>query len=151
MVVKKVIRDSFEFVKNTGKQAGKIVPDVLGGMLEQAVKGGSQSAAQKQQAAQQMQQQTTSYKQKDEEELKKTRDALAALQRMQRTFSPKQKPAPRPYEATISEEEQRKAAATEAQKKQPLAVPVSKQTRGMLFGKRKIKGSEGMVKDTRVG
>lgn len=154
MPIKKIIShvasDSFEMVKDTVKQAGKIPIDVAGGMMEQAVSGGQQTAAQKQQSQQQVQQKAAGYKQKDEEELKKTRDALNQLKRMQNMYAPKPQQTPRLYEATIEDEERKKAAQVEAQKKQPLAVPTSKQTRGML-GKKKTKGSEGMVKDTRVG
>jgi len=151
MAVKQVIGGTFEFIKDTGKQAGKIVPDVLGGMLEQAVKGGQQTPAQKQQVQQQMQQKTQQHKEKDEEELKKTRESLAGLRAMQAQFAPRKQVPPSVYEQNIQEEERKKAQQVEAQKKQPLNIPTSKQARGMLFGKKKTKGSEGLAKDTRVG
>ncbi|MBI4067517.1 hypothetical protein HY407_03965 [Candidatus Gottesmanbacteria bacterium] len=155
MPVKRIIGGSLEFIKDTAKKGAQIAPDILGGMLEQAVKGSQQTPAQKQQAAQQMQQKQTQHQQKDEEELKKAREALAQLQKMQKTFAPKPQQAPRPYEATISDMEQKKAQEVEAlkrQQSQALPVPMSKQSRGMLFKKKKVnKGSEGLVKDTRVG
>ena len=71
------------------------------------------------------------------------------------------RPAPqkqelRPYEQTKKEEEEKKAMAIEAQKKQSaqMQVPTGKQQRGMLFGGRKKqapKGFEGLQKDTKVG
>lgn len=150
MSVKKIIGGTFEFAGETAKKSAQVVPDVLGGMLEQAVKGGQQTAAQKQQAAKQMQQKTTDFKKKDEEELKKARESLAQLRRMQSQFAPKKQLEQRPYEAKIQEEEKKKAEEVEAQKTKPLVIPTSVQARGML-GKKKAKGSEGMVKDTRVG
>ena len=53
--VKRIIGGTFEFIKDTAKQGAAIPKDVLGGMLEQAVKGVQQTPAQKQQAQKQAQ------------------------------------------------------------------------------------------------
>ncbi|OGG14608.1 hypothetical protein A2773_02365 [Candidatus Gottesmanbacteria bacterium RIFCSPHIGHO2_01_FULL_39_10] len=153
--VKRIIGGTFEFIKDTAKQGAAIPKDVLGGMLEQAVKGVQQTPAQKQQAAkqaqQQMQQNAQQHKVKDEEELKKTREALAGLRAMQTQFAPRKQAPPSIYEQNMQELEKKKAQQVEAGKKQPMAVPTSKQSRGMLFAKKKPKGSEGLTKDSKVG
>ncbi|MBI2611154.1 hypothetical protein HYW54_00220 [Candidatus Gottesmanbacteria bacterium] len=162
MGVKKIIRDSFEFVKDTAKQGAKIPPDLFGGMIEQAIKGPKLTSAQqqqqqvKQQAQMQLQKQGEDFKTKDEEELKKAREKLEQLRRMQAMYATRQEQKLRPYEETIQDKERQKAQEVEAQKKkvsQQLPVMTTKPKRGSLFGflKRKIKGSEGLVKDTKVG
>lgn len=150
MAVKRIIGGTFEFIKDTGKQAGKIVPDILGGMIEQAVQGGQQTPAQKQQANQQMQQKAAQVKKSDEEELKKARMALVGLKAMQSQFAPKKPNGPTIYEQNIQDLERKKAQQVEAQKNKPFVIPVSKQSRGMM-GMKKAKGSEGLTKDTKVG
>lgn len=159
MAVKQIIRDSFEFFKDTGRQAGKLVPDLLGGMFEQAIKGPKQTSGQTQankQAQQALQLKKDEFKTKDGEELKKAREKLEQLRRMQTTYAPRQEQELRPYEQNIQDLERKKAMAVEVQKKkisQQLPVINQKPKRGSLFGflRRKPKGMEGLVKDTKVG
>ena len=60
-----------------------------------------------------------------------------------------------PYEQSMKDLEQKKAAEVEARKKQQASAPApsGKQPRGMLFGKKKSggKGFEGLAKDSKVG
>ena len=156
MAVKQIISDSFEFIKETGQKAGQIVPDVFGGMLEQAVHGPKQTSAQKQQAKQKAQaqiaQKQNDFAKKDEEELKKQREKLEALRRMQATYAPRPAQEKRPYEATIADMERKKAMEAEMQKRQAagqIITPSSKPNRGMR--KQKAKGMEGLAKDTKSG
>ncbi len=156
MAVRQILRNTFEFIKETTNKGAQIVPDVASGMWEQAVKGGQLSAAQKQQIQQQQQQQISQKAQQhqvtDESDLKKTREALAQLQRMKQQWAPKGPPTLRPYEQTVQNMERTKAIAVENHKKSStVAAPTSVQPRGMLFGKRKTKGIEGFAKDTKIG
>jgi len=97
-------------------------------------------------------------KELSEEEKKKMEDAKKVIQAaIPAHLRPGPKPAePRPYEASIQEEERKKAMQVEMQKKQAQATvqaPQGKQQRGSLFARKKktTKGFEGLVKDAKVG
>ena len=137
-----------ELIKGTVKGTAKVVPDILGGMIEMTTK----SSATGQKTQQQYQQKVADYKKQDEEDLEKVRRSLI------RTTPPHMRPstkpqALRPHEAKLREEEQKKAMIVEAQKKQqqPLAAPTGKKQTGWFFARKKTKGTEGMIKDTKIG
>ncbi|MBM3284013.1 hypothetical protein FJY90_07290 [Candidatus Gottesmanbacteria bacterium] len=138
-----------ELIKGTVKGTAKVAPDIIGGMIEMATK----SAANPQKTQQQYQQKVQEYKKKDEEELEKIRNSLVTSTPAHLRPLPKSPPL-RPYEARLREEEQKKAMMVEAQKKQqqqPIGIPAGKKKTGWFFNRKKTKGSEGLVKDTKIG
>lgn len=159
MSVPKVIRDSFEFISDTAKPLG----DIAAGIPEQLIKGRQMTKQQQQQSNQQKQQQTqqnqqkiNEHKQQDEKELEKTRAALEQMKIMRSIYeSPKKQEEPRVYDKLREEERQRALQTAQAQKilaRKKLPETGSVQARGMLGKRRqKVKGMEGLVKDTKVG
>jgi hypothetical protein len=78
---------------------------------------------------------------KKQEQAQKDKDKQVQLRTYLQSVAPHLRPSqqqagPRAYEATIQDEEKKKAQAVEAQKQQPFSQPTSKQARGML-GKKK--------------
>lgn len=154
--VKKVITGGLEFVKDSAKQLAQTVsPDALARQaLGQPPKSevtdylrnlGKDLTPEE---LEKKKKELESDEQKKLEEARKTiKSATPAHMRL-----PQKPTAPKPYEA-IAAEEKKKAKEVEAMKKQPqpLFTPAGKQPRGMLFGKRKVKGFEGLQKDTKVG
>lgn len=157
--VKKIITGGLEFVKDSAKQLAQTVsPDA---MVKQALgqppksefsdylkKLGPDLSPSELEAKKQ------EFQTDEEKKLAEARNALKAA------IPDHMKPVQRqktlgPYELAVQEEERKKAQRVEAMKKspQPLSQPTSKQSRGMLFGKKKSanKGFEGMQKDTKVG
>lgn len=156
--VKKIITGGLEFVKDSAKQLAQTVsPDA---MLKQALgqpqKNEFSEYLKKQGpdlTPEEMEKKKLEYAESEQKKLDDARNVIkAAIPDHMRL--PQKPQAPRPYEALIQEEERKKAQQVEAMKKgpQPLSMPTSKQTRGMLGGKRKTqKGFEGLQKDTKVG
>lgn len=158
--VKKIISSGFEVLRDSAKQlADTVAPGVL---IEQALgkPGGSevtdylQKIGDPELKGEKLQEKQRELKEKEQKELEEARKLLQAAVPAHMKLPPKP-PGLRPYEVTIQEEEQKKAQAIEAAKKnlQPLAMPSSKQARGMLFAKKKSggKGFEGLAKDTKTG
>ena len=157
--VKKIITGGLEFVKDSAKQLAQTVgPDAL---VKQAL--GQQKNSEftdylknlgPDLTPEEIEEKKKEIKSDEEKKLEEARNAIKAAIPDHMKLLPKQ-PSSRPYEATIQEEERKKAQQVEAMKKssQPLATPTSKQARGMLFGKKRSanKGFEGMQKDTKVG
>lgn len=145
-IVKKIGEESAEFIKDSARQVGKTISPTE--MLKQAT--GTQNnefsdylknLSDKDLTPQQLELKQKEQTRKDEEEAKKLRLFLQSTPTHLRSA---QKPeAPRPYEAAM-EQERKKAEAVEAQKKQqqPLSMPTSKQSRGMLGAKKKPKSSD---------
>lgn len=157
--VKKIIIGGLEFVKDSAKQLAQTVsPDALvkqalgqqtGNEFTDYLKGLGPNLS-----PEEMEKKKKEYADDEQKKMEEARNLIkAALPAHMRL---PQKPAiPGPYEAAIQEEERKKAQQVEAQKKnpQPLSTPISKQTRGMLGGKKRSanKGFEGMQKDSKVG
>lgn len=157
--VKKIITGGLEFVKDSAKQLAQTVsPDTL---VKQAL--GQQTNSEftdylkglgPNLSPEGMEKKKKEYADDEQKKMEEARNLIkAALPDHMRL---PQKPAtPGPYEAAIQEEERKKAQQVEAQKRnpQPLSMPTSKQTRGMLGGKKKSanKGFEGLQKDSKVG
>ncbi len=157
--VKKIITGGLEFVKDSAKQLAQTVsPDEL---LRQALGQQPQNEftdylkkVGKDLTPEEMAKKKSEFQTEEQRKLEEARKVIKAAMPAHMRPS-QQQPAPRPYEVSVQEEERKKAQQVEAVKKtpQPLAMPVSKQSRGMLFGKKKSvnKGFEGMQKDTKVG
>lgn len=157
-IIKTTLEEGVEFVKDSASQVGKAISPVE--MLKQAT--GTQHSeitdylrnlSDKDLTPQQLEMKKKEQLLKDEEEAKKLRLFLNSTPDHLRP-SPKQQPI-RAHEATIQDEERKKAHAVEAQKKQAqqsVGMPVSKQTRGMLGAKRKPKSSDFEVgKNIKIG
>jgi len=157
--VKKIIEGGLEFAKDSAHQLTKTISP--GEMIKQAL--GQQPKNEfteylktvgKDLTPEEYEKKKQEYENNAKKEEEEARKVIAAALPAHMRLPPKQKEL-RPYEKMLQEEEQKKAEAAEIRKKQPqpLAMPTSKQSRGMLFGKRKSanKGFEGMQKDTKVG
>ncbi len=157
--LKKIITGGFEIVKDSAKQLAKTISP--GEMVKQAL--GQQQASEftdylknisPDLSKEDLEKKKKELSEDDQKKLEEARRKLFNTIPPHMRVQPKP-PGLRPYEATIQEEERKKAQAVEAQKKQPqpMATPSGKQPRGMLFGKKKTggKGFEGLAKDTKVG
>lgn len=157
--LKKIIEGGLESTNDSVKQLARTVsPDAL---VKQAL--GQQQKNEfteylktvgKDLTPQEMEEKKKEFAEKDEKEKEEAQKIISAA--IPPHMRPAKKPpAPRPYEATIRQEEEKKAQQMEAAKKQPqpLITPASKQSRGMLGAVRKKgqKGFEGLQKDTKVG
>ncbi len=159
-VISNIITGGFEAVKDSAKQiADTVGPDKL---LEQAIgttKSGNEMSdylkniGDPSLTGDKLKQVEDQYKSEDEKKLEEARKVLSAIPAHMKL--PQKRQQPSAYEQTVQEEERKKAQAVEAQKRQSqsMAMPTSKQTRGMLFGKKKSanKGFEGLSKDSRAG
>lgn len=158
--ISSIITGGFEAVKDSAKQiADTIGPDKL---LEQAIgvkKSGNEMAEYLKNVGDptltgdKLKQKENEFKTEDEKKLEAARKMLSAIPAHMRL--PQKQSQPGAYEQTVQEEERKKAQAVEMQKRQSqaMAMPTSKQARGMLFGKKKSanKGFEGLVKDSKTG
>ena len=159
--VKKIITGGFEIVKDSAKQIADTVSPAA--IVEQALRRQKDTKNEVSEylknlspniSSEELEKKKRQLSEEDQKKLEEAREKLTAV--IPAHMRPSEKPRqPRPYEATIQEEERKKAAFVEAQKKTPGPVftPAGKQARGMLFGVRKprVKGFEGLTKDTKVG
>ncbi|MCL4338201.1 hypothetical protein M1271_00760 [Patescibacteria group bacterium] len=163
-IIGKIIGGGFEAVKESAKQIADTVSP--GALLEQALGKQKQSEntmgdylknlGDPSLTGDKLKEKEGEFKTEDEKKIEEARKLLQAAGGLpaHMRLPPKEKEL-RPYELTVQEEEKKKAAQVEAQKKQRSSMPApsGKQPRGMLFGKRKSggKGFEGLSKDTKVG
>ncbi len=159
-VISNIITGGFEVVKDSARQIAETIgPDKL---LEQAMgvrKSGNEMADYLKNVGDptltgdKLKQAENQFKSEDEKKLEEARKMLSAIPAHMRL--PQKQQQPSAYEQTVQEEERKKAQAVEAQKRQSqsMAMPTSKQARGMLFGKKKSanKGFEGLSKDSKAG
>ncbi len=158
--LKKIISVGFEAVKDSAKQiADTVGPDKL---LEQAMgvqKSGNEMADYLKNigdptlTGDNLKKKEEELKTDDEKKLEEARKMLTSVPAHMRPTQKQEQP--RAYEQTVQEEERKKAQVIEMQKRQSqaMAMPTSKQARGMLFGRKRqtSKGFEGLVKDSKVG
>ena len=156
--IKKVIHGGFEIIKDSARQLAKTVsPDE---MAKQAL--GQQKSEFSQflkdlspdTTPEQLENKKQELAAEDQKKLEEERKKLQLNYVPEHMKLPPKPKEPRPYEAAIQGEERKKAAAVEAQKKSlPMIItPTSKQSRGMLFAKKKQpKGIEGLQKDAKAG
>lgn len=159
--VKKIISDiaeaGLEVVKDSAKQIGQTVsPDKL---LESVI-GPKKSSNEFSEylknlgnpdlSQEELEEQKKKFEKDKEDELEKARRVLRG-EPAHMKLPPKQEEE-RPYEKTWQEEEQKKALAVEAQKKQaqPLVIPKSK-PKGRVGVTSQKATTEGLKKDTKIG
>lgn len=157
--IKKIITGGLEFVKDSAKQLAQTVsPDALARQaLGQQPKNEFSEYLKnlgKDLSPEELEKKKQEFSTDEQKKMAEARKTLqAAIPAHMRP--PQQQQKLRPHEAAIQEEERKKAMQAEAQKKSspPVISPTSKQSRGMLFGKKKSanKGFEGLQKDTKVG
>lgn len=159
MKVKKIITGGLEFVKDSAKQLAQTVsPDAL---VKQAL--GQQTINEftdylknlgPNLSPEEMEKKKKEYSDEEQKKLEEARNLIKSAMPDHMRLS-QRPPVPGPYEEAMKEEERKKAFEVEAANKgpKPLAMPTSKQSRGMLFGKKKSvnKGFEGLQKDSKVG
>ncbi|MBI2616780.1 hypothetical protein HYW55_01440 [Candidatus Gottesmanbacteria bacterium] len=162
-IIKSIITNTFEAVKDSAKQVADTVSP--GSLLEQALgKQKSQSSEFTEYlknvggelSPEELEKKKKEFSQSDQEKLEETRKKLLPSVPAHMKPPPTAK-GPRPYEATIQEEERKKAQAVEMQKKQAsqqITPPSGKKARGSLFSKKKKAtptGFEVMKGDKKAG
>lgn len=157
--LKKIITGGLEIVKDSAKElAQTLSPDAL---VKQAL--GQQPKNEfseylknlgKDMTPEELEKKKQEYSSDEQKKMDEARKAIAAAIPDHMKLPQKQQEL-RPQEVVEQDKEREKAMQVEAQKKnsQALAMPTSKQARGMLGGKRKSanKGFEGLQKDSKVG
>lgn len=156
-IIKGILEGGLEVVKDSAKQvASTVSPTALLESAFGAKKGNEvtqylQNLSDPNLSPQQLKEKAVQMAEKDEKELEKARALLTTIPTHMKVAP--NAPAMSAYETTIAEMEQKKAIAVEMQKKQQAqsAVAPKGKVRGNLFGKKKIKGSEGLTKDSKTG
>lgn len=158
-IIKKVITEGLEVVRDSAKQLAQTVsPDAF---VKQAL--GQQPKNEfseylknlgKDLSPQELEKKKQEFSTDEQKKMDEARKTITAAMPSHMRLPQKQQEL-RSQEVVVQDEERKKAMQVEAQKKnsQALAMPTSKQARGMLGGKKRSanKGFEGLQKDTKVG
>lgn len=161
-IIKSIVNNTFEAVKDSVKQVGNTVSP--GAIIEQALGQRQQQSSEftqylktvgKDLTPEELEKKKQEFSQNDQQQMEEARKKLLPTIPDHMKLPQKQR-EPRSYEAVLQEQERKKAQEVEMQKRQSqqMAQPTSKQARGSLFAKKKKahqSGFETMKGDKKAG